>query len=64
MSAAISTNMTLNNDIASQARIPTMNFSFGSTQDLYVYLPVSRFIQITTATNNMNLNVKPWFTGS
>ena len=64
VSAAISTNNTLNNDITSQARIPTMNFSFSATQDTYVYLPISRVIQITTATYNMNLNVKAWFTGS
>ena len=61
---AISTNTTSNDDITSQSRIPTMNFSFGATQDTYVYLPVSRVIQITTATYNMNLNVKAWFTGS
>ena len=64
VNAAISTNTTSNDDITSQVCIPTINFSFGSTQDLYVYLPVSRVIQITTATYNMNLNVKAWFTGS
>ena len=64
VSGAISTNTTTNDDVTSQVRIPTMNFSFGATQDTYVYLPISRVIQITSATYNMNLNVKAWFTGS
>ena len=62
--AVISTSTRLNDDQLTFTRLPVMNFSFGSTADTSVCVPVSRIHTCTGVSQIMYLNVKSVFTNS
>ena len=64
VSAMLSTSSTLNDNQLAFHRMPVVGFSFGASQDVSAYVPVTRIYSCIGAAQTVYLNVKATFTGS